>query len=87
MHRQLFVQINSNCSFFLTSKYVVPRGSVLGPIFNLYVTDMSSIAPNINSMQYPDASTLYRSWKLKQKDSSIKESLKMALLCKLVRQK
>ena len=46
MHRQHFVQINSNCSSLLTAKYRVPQSSILGQILlNLCVADMSSITP------------------------------------------
>ena len=73
-HRQHFVQIDSNCSSLLTAKYGVPQGSILDPIlFNLYVPDMSSITPNSNCIQYADDSTLYRSCKINQKDTCIKE--------------
>ena len=41
MHRQHFVQINSNYSSLLTAKYGVPQGSILGQILlNLCVADM-----------------------------------------------
>ena len=33
MHRQYFVQINSNCSSLITAKSGVPQGSILDPIF------------------------------------------------------
>ena len=73
-HRQHFVQIYSNCSSLLTAKYRVSQGSILGPIFfNLCVADMSSITPNSNCIQYADDSTLYRSSKINQKDTCIKE--------------
>ena len=73
-HRQHFVQIDSNCSSLLTAKYGVSQGSILGPILcNLCVADMSSITPNSNYIQYADDSTLYRSCKINQTDTCIKE--------------
>ena len=73
-HTQHFVQIDSNYSSLLTAKYGVPQGSILGPIFsNLCVADMSSITPNSNCIQYADDSTLYRSCKINEKDTCIKE--------------
>ena len=58
----------------LTAKYGVLQGSILGPIFfNLCVADMASIIPNSNCIQYTDDSTLYRSCKINQKDTCIKE--------------
>ena len=69
-HRQHFVQIDSNCSSFLTAKYGVPQGSILGPIlFYLCVVDISSITPNSNCIQYAKDSTLYRSCKINKKDT------------------
>ena len=53
--RQHFVQIKSNYSSFLTAKYGVPQGSIVGPIlFNLCVADMPNITPNSNCIQYAD---------------------------------
>ena len=73
-HRHYFVQIDSNCSSLLTAKYGVSQGSILGPILcNLCVADMSSITPNSNYIQYADDSTLYRSCKINQTDTCIKE--------------
>ena len=84
-HRQHFVQIYSNCSSLLTAKYRVSQGSILGPIFfNLYVADMSSITPNSNCIQYADDSTLYRSCKINQKDTCIKELEKDLSKSKLI---
>ena len=72
-HRQHFIQIDSNCSSVLITKYGVPQGSIMGPIlFNLYLADMSSITPNSNYIQYADNSNLYRSFKI-NKDICIKE--------------
>ena len=85
-HRQHFVQIQSNCSPFLTAKYRVPKGSILSPpkgsvlspaLFNLCVADMSSIALNSNCIQYANNSTLCRSCKINKKDTCIKESKKI----------
>ena len=74
MHRQHFIQIDSNCSSLLAAKYGVSDGSILGPILiNLCVADMSSITPNSNFIQYADDSTLYRSCKINKKLTSIKE--------------
>ena len=53
---------------------ILSQVSILGPIlFNLCVSDISSIAPNNNCMQEADDSTLHRSCKLKKKDTFNKE--------------
>ena len=73
-HRQHFVQIDSNYSSLLTTKYGVPQGTILGPVlFKLCIGDMSNITPNSMCMQYADDSTLYQACKINQKDTSIKE--------------
>ena len=73
-HRQHFVQIDSNYSSLLTTKYGVPQGTILGPVlFNLCIADMSNITPNSMCMQYADDSTLYQACKINQKDTCIKE--------------
>ena len=72
-HRQHFIQIDSNRSSFLTAKYRVPQGSILGPIlFNLCVADISSIRPNVNCIQHADHSTTRQTCKINQKDTCIK---------------
>jgi len=72
--RQHFVQIDSQHSSLLTSNYGVPQGSILGPVlFNLCVAEMSKITPNSECIQYADDSTLYRSCKLKDKNTCVKQ--------------
>ena len=72
IHIQHFVLIDSNCSSFLTAKYGVPQVSILGFIlFNLCVTDMSSITPNNSCIQHAYDSTIHRSCKINQKDTFI----------------
>ena len=68
-------------SSFLTAKYLVPQGLILGPILsNIFIGDMSSITPNSNCMQYADDSAIHWSCQINQKDAYIKELEKVSHL-------
>ena len=56
-----FIQIDDKSSRFMSTKFGIRQGSILGPlIFNLYVADLSNILPaTTKCAQYADDTTLY----------------------------
>ena len=62
--RSDFVQKDSRCSNLLYSKFIVPQGSILGPVlFNLCVSHMKNYVPSCPCLQYADDSTIYQHFK------------------------
>ena len=64
-NRNQYVQVDDTKSSTKSIYFGVPQGSILGPVlFNLYVSDLSSILEN-HSLQYADDTTFYAHGKVK----------------------
>ena len=57
-HRQ-FVQIKDTCSESYDIKCGVPQGSILGPLFILYVNDLQRALKNASSLLFADDTSIY----------------------------